>query len=369
MSPRTPAPPSAARPKPGHDMLTSQLGQMILTGFAGVRPGDDGVRALRERAERGEVGGIILFSYNIEGPEQLRALVAHIRSWQVPAPLIISVDQEGGVVQRMRPAQGFRGWPSPHDLAQMPAPAAHAAMDGMAAELRDYGINFDFAPCVDLHDARSPVIGALGRSYGTDPARVAQLAARQAQALGAHGVGVAIKHFPGHGSARGDTHHGLTDVTEHWDRRELQPFERLIAGPHVDAVMTSHLVQRHLDASGDPTTFSRPVVHDLLRGELAYDGLVVTDDLGMGALVHDYGLETIVERAVAAGHDLLVFGQNAAAAGRGERGHAPIPNLLPMVVQTVQQGIAQGQIDAAAIRRSAARIIDFKRRVLSPTSR
>jgi beta-N-acetylhexosaminidase len=340
--------------------LTQQLGQMIISGFSGTHAEDAGVKSLRLRAERGEIGGVILFNYNIQGPKQLKALVAHIKSWQTPLPLIISIDQEGGAVQRLHPNEGFHGWPSPLEVSAMPTDAAAASMDGLAGELRDFGINFDYAPCVDLHDRRSPAIGAQGRSYGSDPTHVAHWAQMQVAALNAHGVGTAVKHFPGHGSAQGDTHRGFTDVTPYWDRLELMPFAALISSKQIDAVLTSHIVNRDLDPSGDPVTFSRPIVHDLLRIQLGFDGLVVTDDLGMGALVNDYGLPTIIQRAVASGHDLLIFGQNAAAAGRGQRGHLAIDDLLPLVVKAVQDGIEAKSIDPSEIRRSLDRIATFK---------
>jgi beta-N-acetylhexosaminidase len=346
----------------------ASLGQMIITGFSGTQANDAGVIALRERAECGHVGGVILFGYNIEGTSQLKALVRHIRSWQTPAPLLIAIDQEGGAVQRLRPNQGFHGWPSPHALSTMPSSEASGAMHGLARELQDFGINFNFAPCLDLHDAHCPIIGALGRSYGSEPHAVTTLALEQISALKACGVATAVKHFPGHGSARGDTHRGLTDVTMHWRQKEREPFEALIAANAVDAVMTSHLVHRGLDPSGDPVTFSRPVVYELLRGTLGYEGLVVSDDLGMGALVHDYGLPTIIERTVASGHDLLIFGQNAAAAGRGEQGHRPIDNLLPLVVETVRTGIEAKTIHPAQLERSLNRIANIKMRFVVPAS-
>lgn len=233
-------------------------------------------------------------------------------------------------------------------------------MQGLATELSDAGINLDFAPSVDLHHANSPGIGARGRSYGANPAVVSHWAEMQIAALGAHGVASAIKHFPGHRSAKGDTHHRLTDVTAFWSRSELMPFASLISTGHIQAVMTSHLVNRDLDASGGPVTFSRPIVHDLLRGKLKFEGLIITDDLGMGALVHNYGLATIAARSISNGHDLLIFGQNASAVGLKEQSHLPINNLFGLVLRSVELGIAAKSIDPSEVRRSLTRIVKFK---------
>ena len=340
--------------------LRQQLGQMLLVGFAGTKPDDAGIASLRAQAEAGEVGGVIFFGYNIKSPEQLRALIGHMKSWHTPLPLLICVDQEGGAVQRLKSVAGFHGWPSAQEVAAMPAAEAEAAMDGLANELQQLGFNVNFAPCADLLDPASPAIGARGRSYGVDSQAVGHWAGLQMAAHRRHNVRSAIKHFPGHGSAQGDTHRGLTDATPYWRRDELAAFGALIATCPVDAVMTSHLIHRRLDPSDAPVTFSKPIVQDLLRGDLGYDGVVVTDDLGMGALVHDHSLGTIVERAIAAGHDLLLFGQNAAAAGRGARGHAAIDNLLALSVQGVEAGVAAGRLDANRLRESLGRIVSFK---------
>ena len=337
-----------------------QLGQMLLVGFAGTMAQDAGVVALRRQAEAGEVGGVVFFGYNIDGPAQVRALIDHMRSWQTPLPLLISVDQEGGAVQRLGEGAGFHGWPSAKAVAALPEAQADAAMRGLAQELQQLGFNFNFAPFADLDDPASPIIGALGRSYGATPEAASRWAGLQMAALERHGVRSAIKHFPGHGSARGDTHRGLTDVTAHWHGDELSAFAALLAAYPVDAVMTSHLVHRRLDPSGTPVTFSAPIVQTLLRGELGFDGVVVTDDLGMGALVHDYDLGTIVERAIAAGHDLLLFGQNAAAAGRGQKGHAPIANLLAQAEAAIETATAQGRLAGDRLQQSLARLLRLK---------
>jgi beta-N-acetylhexosaminidase len=345
------------------DALAAQIGSCLIVGFAGTQPEDPGVRTLRRLAESGQIGGVIFFSYNIQNPNQLQNLVAEMRGWSTPNPLIIAVDQEGGRVQRLSEQAGFHGWPSPWDVAAMALPQADEVMDGLAQELGTMGFNLNFAPSVDLHDTASPVIGALGRSYGPNAETVSYWAGRHMQAHRRYGVKSVLKHFPGHGHARGDTHSGLTDVTAYWQVEEMHAFAHALKAYGADAVMTSHVVHRGLDPSGVPATFSRVMVQTLLREQLGYDGVIMSDDLGMGALVAHYDTETIVAKALYSGHDFLLFGLNAAAAGKGQRGHVPIPHLYELAVQVVREGLQSGALSAHDLARTYERVATFTQKI------
>ncbi len=161
-----------------------------------------------------------------------------------------------------------------------------------------------------------------------------------------------LKHFPGQGSAPGDTHEGLVDATVEWNGKELEPFRRLIEMGLADAVMTAHIVNRNLDSPW-PATLSEPAIQGLLRSKLAYEGVVVTDDLQMRAISSQYGLETTILRAIQAGADVLTFANNVVDAD---------PEIIARVVATVRQFIRQGVLSEARIESSVRRIEQLKRR-------
>ena len=352
-----PAPPAA---------LPFDVGAHLVQGFAGTHAHDPGVRDLRQRAEAGELGGIIFFSYNVESPDQLRALVRHVRGWQVPEharPLMLMVDQEGGHVQRLARSRGFHGWPGPQAVGEMAPQRARATLAAMAEEMAAYGLNVNAAPVLDLANPHGGLIGGRGRSFGSSPGLVTERAGWQIDAQRAHGVASVVKHFPGHGLSRGDTHAGAVDATRSWQRRELVPFAQLIRAGKVDALMSSHLVHHDLEPSGAPLTFSRTVMHGMLRGELGYQGVLVTDDLGMGAVAQHYAPEEAVVGALGSGHDLLLFGLNEAARGHGREVHKPFPELYARAGAAVRAALASGTLTPELLAQSQARLAKFRRRL------
>jgi beta-N-acetylhexosaminidase len=178
----------------------------------------------------------------------------------------------------------------------------------MAKELQRSGINYDLAPVVALAlNPQNRVIVGFGRSYGKEPARVARYASLFVDAMHRHGVATSLKHFPGHGSSTGDTHAGFVDVTKQWKPLELEPYRRLIAAGRADSVMVAHLFDRRWDPRY-PASLSRRVVTGMLRGKLGYDGVVITDDLQMGAIAKRYSLSETLRLALNAGNDILLFG-------------------------------------------------------------
>ena len=228
--------------------LREKIGQMILVGFRGCTPAECSVviRDLREH----HIGSVILFDQemaasapgrrNIESPAQVKALIAHLQA-QARGPLLVAVDQEGGRVNRLKPAAGFPESISHEELGRLDQTEEtfrHAA--ATARTLAELGFNLNLAPVVDL-DAHpdNPIIKGKGRSFSSDPEAVARHAAAFVRAHRAAGVLCCAKHFPGHGSATGDTHLGLVDVTATWHERELIPFCRLIEAGLGDVEMES----------------------------------------------------------------------------------------------------------------------------------
>ena len=248
------------------------------------------------------VGGVILFARNFTDSAQLRRLTAAIRV-AAARPLLIAVDQEGGRVQRFR-GGGFTDVPSMRDIAARPdaSAAAQAAGIVLAAELRAHGIDLTFAPVLDIDHGNSQIIG--GRAFSSDPARIAELATQLVAGLQRGGMAACGKHFPGHGYAVADSHHELpTDTRPLTAIRscDLIPFAR--CADILPLLMTAHIV--YFAADANTATFSPFWLREVLRRELNYAGLIVSDDLSMaGAAIGD--MNTRIRAARIAGCDLLM---------------------------------------------------------------
>ncbi|WP_341359758.1 glycoside hydrolase family 3 N-terminal domain-containing protein [Georgenia sp. M64] len=343
-----PTPTPAAPPRP---QLEVMAGQMLMLGFPGaVLTPDNPV--LAELTER-HLGSVVLFSAggasNVASPEQVAALTASLQE-AAASPLLVAVDQEGGRVARLGPTRGFPPTLSARDLGRGDPAATRAASAEMARTLAAAGVTLNLAPVVDVDTyPANPVIGSLGRSFSADPAAVAAHAAAFVQ--GHHDVGVltTLKHFPGHGSSRGDTHAGLVDVTATWDAVELEPYRVLVDAGLADAVMVAHVVNTAVDPRY-PASLSAATINGLLRGELGYRGVVISDDLLMGAVAREWGFEEAVRRAVLAGTDIVLL----ASVTHGARAHAAI---LAMV--------EAGEVSEARIAASYQRVQALKARSLA----
>ena len=357
------------RPEQPTPELRRMAGQMLLIGFRGAEPYDAAEKPLPILAQISELnlGGVILFDRdailgngrNIQSPAQLARLTSAISRAAAQAdmpPLFIAVDQEGGRVQRLKPINGFPATPAAARLCpdDDDAPAFDAGRS-IGRTLREAGVNLDFAPVCDVNvNPQNPVIGALDRSFSADPVRAAACAAAFARGLKSQGILTAAKHFPGHGSSNADSHLGFTDVTQTWSEAELGPFAALIRQHLADMVMTAHVYNSRLDGK-DPATLSRPVITGVLRGRLGYKGVVVTDDMQMRAVSGKYGFKEALGRAVNAGADILLIGDNLEYDVQ----------IGPKALDDLMELVAEGVVPAARIRESYARIMDLKQRGLA----
>jgi beta-N-acetylhexosaminidase len=279
-------------------------GQLLSVGFDGHTAPDD----LLRRIAASEVGGVMLFRPNIASGNagQVAALVATLRrAAPADAPVIVSVDQEGGLVQRLRAP--LTEWPPMLSVGGAGDPARTERVGrALGEELAALGIGWDFAPVLDVHtNPDNPVIG--NRAFGSTPADVVAHALAFWRGLRAAGLVGCGKHFPGHGDTRTDSHLELP-VVDHDLRRllqvELRPFaEAAKAG--IDAVMTAHVLYPALDPDR-PATLSPRILTDLLRGEMGFAGVIVSDDLGMKAVADRYPIEELAVDSVVAGADHLL---------------------------------------------------------------
>jgi beta-N-acetylhexosaminidase len=224
--------------------------------------------------------------------------------------------------------------------------------------LAELGINLNLAPVVDLNtNPDNPVIGRLERSFSADPAVVTEHALAFIRAHHEHQVLCSLKHFPGHGSSATDSHLGLVDVTSTWSSAELEPYARIIEAGEADTIMTAHVFNATLDPTY-PATLSRPTITGILRDRLHYGGVVLCDDLQMGAIREQYGYETAVEAVIAAGVDILVIANNTVY----EEG------ITARTVAIIKQLMEDGKVSEARIDESHGRIQRLKSR-LAPQPR
>ena len=329
--------------------LDEAIGQMLLVGFRGTGIDDANhiVRDLRDY----HVGSVILFDYdvptgtrgrNIQSADQLQRLCSQLRS--INPALLVGIDQEGGRVSRLSPRYGFPAVPTAKRLAALGDDSLRHYAALTADMLHSLGINLNFAPVADVDvNPDCPVIGKLERSFSADTAVVAACCSIWASEQRKREVVSCLKHFPGHGSAKGDTHKGLVDVTKTWQRSELAPYRDV---SRAGMVMTAHVINRQLDPSGLPASLS-PRITSLLRDTLGFQGVIVTDDLAMGAITDHYSLEETLRLALLAGADLLCLSNN---------GRQYDPDLVPKAVAIIKGLVADGTVSADRIQRSAARI-------------
>ena len=306
----------------------------IFPGFEGPTVPD----WLRRRLAEG-LGGVVLYAWNVDSREQLRSLTDDLRSEQ--QDLVIAIDEEGGDVTRLEadtgssyPGNGALGVVDDVELTERVAAS-------LGTELAEVGVNLDFAPVADVNtNPQNPVIGI--RSFGADSELVARHVSAFVRGLQHAGVAACAKHFPGHGETSEDSHLALP-LVDGLDEVALAPFRAAI-GAGARSIMTAHIVVRSFGET--PATMSREILHDLLRGELGYTGMVVTDALEMKAISATVGVEEGAVRSVAAGADALCLGHDLF--------DASVVSVRDALVEAVRTGL----ISEERLAEAAARVTD-----------
>ena len=334
--------------------LEDMAGAMLMIGFRGTVPPTDVLAAI----ESGAVGGVILFDKdtqskgprNIASPEQLRQLTATLQA-HAKYPLLIAVDQEGGHVVRLHETKGFVPLPSAEAMGAQDPQQTYTCARKTGEELKQLGINVNLAPVVDLRRAApSPGLGDAERLFGASSNRVTAQAKAFAQGLLESGIIPALKHFPGLGSATLDSHNALPDVSDTWSDDELKPYRDAFTTHWPGMVLVGHVLNRRLDPTL-PASLSPLVIEGLLRGQLRFDGVVISDDLGMGAVSDAYPLEERIRLAVLAGNDILLFGNN---------GQDYDPGLAVRAHKALIALVRQGKLDQERLRTSWERLMHLR---------
>ena len=332
----------AVAEKMEHMTVEEKVGQMLMMDFR-KNPDDSGMTVLSEDVAKKiadyHLGGVILFAENLDTAEQTKKLVADMQK-AADMPLLIGIDEEGGMVSRLDKSQiPHTSIPNAKDMNGDTAQAETAGKE-IGSVLSELGINVDFAPIADIHtNPENTVIG--DRAYGTDAQTVADMASK---GLESEGVSATAKHFPGHGDTGTDSHDGMA-VSEH-DLQRLQevefvPFHRL-ADEGIDLMMVGHITMPNVTDDGLPASLSKEAI-DLLRDELDYDGIVITDAMNMGAIVDYYPDGEAAVKAVEAGVDIVLM-----------------PADLDDAYNSLCEAVQTGEISENRLDESVERILSLK---------
>jgi beta-N-acetylhexosaminidase len=339
--------------------LTHKIGQMLLVGFRGAYPTDQGVQQILTDIKQFNLGGVILFDRdialkslkrNIVSKRQIQQLITALKLVApVKLPLLIAVEQEGGQVQRLKSA-GLPATLSAKILGEQSPSVTYSHVFQMAQAMAEMGFNLNFAPVVDLDNPNNLLIGRLERSFSDKPQIVTEHASAFIEAHHENGLLCVIKHFPGYGSASQDSHLGLMDVTGSWQEFELEPYKNLLRKDSVDAIMTSYVFHQQWQ---NPATFSYQVITEILRHQLGYQGVIFSDDLQMRAISQHYGYENAIKMALNAGIDILVIGNNLTYEA----------DIVERTVGIIEKLIQEGQLTMERVNQSFNRIQKLKNKI------
>lgn len=344
--------------------LEQKIGQLLIVGFQGTVSHDRGVQKIQDDIRLSRIGGVIPYGYNIVDPAQITILnrLCLTAAEEVGLlPAFITVDQEGGNVQRLSQEKGFKGFPSPESIIKKDREDIKSLYRDMARELKEHAFNWDFAPSVDMDPIgyKSPILGELGRVYGENTDSVVTYAGLMVDVFHEEGMLNCIKHFPGHGSAKKDSHKGFVDVTEVWREEEMQPFFQLIKKGKVDAIMTAHIFNAHLDQDY-PATLSKKTLQKLR--EAGYTGIIISDDLHMSAIQEKFGFEEAAIKALQAGNDMVIYSNNKMAAA-SIKDFEPDPELPEKFIDVIVKAIERGDLSEKEIDASFHRVVALKKRL------
>jgi beta-N-acetylhexosaminidase len=387
--------------------LRYEIGQMLIIGFGGFKQDDDGKvlwddkdgtqfsenSVIARHIAKNHIGGVILFQKpfrdiktgafihdrNIQNPAQVAKLNQDLQSYNKQMGnknfLFLSVDQEGGRIDRLPAPQGFpvatllpQAFGAKEEIATDKSKAIKETYEyakKLAQEISDAGFNLNFAPVADVNiNPTCPIIGGLGRSFSSDPKVVIDQAKQFIKAFNEYKIIPVLKHFPGHGSSSSDSHLGLVDVTDTYQKEmELQPYWHIIAEGYDGMIMTTHIINGQIDqtqckigsetdhSTWCPGTMSEKTLTNLLREQMHFKGLIISDDMTMGAIAQEYDIRESFKKAIDAGVDILIVANN-------------YEDQTDKIIDTIAQLVKDGEIERKKIDEAYNRIVDFKKKHL-----
>ena len=333
--------------------MMKEIGNLIIAGFRGSSVSED--TPIRDWINDFQLGGVILYDMdleynqlgtrNIRSAEQLKNLNVSLQSFS-KEPLFIAIDQEGGEVNRLNTKYGFPEFPSWNEIGQRDDLKFTEAYSRKLGELlNNLHINLNFAPVLDVDGGSSSFITNQGRALSSNIQKITEHSRVFIKQHQQQGILCCGKHFPGQGSASGDTHAGATDITTTWDKQELDPYKSLIHSRHLDAIIVAHTFHNKFD-SEFPASMSRKTITDLLRIKLGFRGVVICDDPSMKAISAHYNLKTTLKCMLYSGVDMFILGNNLEYD----------PHLIPNAVHCLQELVSEGAVSENRIYESLHRI-------------
>ena len=328
--------------------LNEKIGQMLIVGFEGNDVHSSFSKKSLKRIKKGEVSGIILFSKNIKSKEDLIEMNEKILNSNSITPFI-SIDNEGGVIQRYDFYQ-HKSAKEVSNLTNLQAKEEYSKMAQLEKELK---INFNFAPCVDLGINPSSIIVKKQRSYSNNYKIVTNYSKIFIDEHSKNNIITSIKHFPGHGSVKGDTHLGFVDATSTFQKQELEPYIELANYNKTNTVMVSHIFNKNFDEQY-PASLSKKTI-DFLKNDIGFNGVIVSDDYDMRAIRDNYSLRDIIVNSINSGINILIFSNNISKKDE---------NLPRKFRKIVKKELKKGNIKIKDIDESFNKIIELKKNLI-----
>lgn len=350
--------------------LRQKIGQMLIMGFNGSEIHEKS--KIAQWLSHEGLGGVLLFDKDVSTGQfgknllnqiQIKHLIHQLRQFNAlnakdsdhQPELLVALDYEGGRVDRLSNIEGCMSTLSPQMQANLSADDFVEEIKQMAFTLSSLGFNLNFAPVVDLNrNSEQGIIGKLGRCFSSDPLVVAHYSKLFVEIFRQYGVACCYKHFPGHGSATGDTHEDFVDVTHTFHADELVPYHYLFKNEKLPMmVMTAHVVNKNLDAKGLPATLSYDILTGMLRNTLNFDGVIISDDLQMQAIAKHYNLEEALSLTINAGADMLIFANQLGSI------------TAPEIITCIEQLVLNNTINQQRIDEAFRRVQRFKQQISS----
>jgi beta-N-acetylhexosaminidase len=335
------------------DYLESKVGQLIIVGFSGTSSSSTGFRSLIDNLQSGTVGGVLFLSQNVASKTELTVMVHEVERCSCSNTPIIAIDEEGGTIERLGDKFGFQHVQSAAEIGSGTEENARIQYRILTRKLRDAGFNINFGPVVDLNtNPENPVIGRLSRSYSRNSAEVEKFAKIFIEEHHAVGILTVLKHFPGHGSSSTDSHLTAVDVGSSWSEDELQPYRRLKATGMIDAIMVGHLINKR-KWGGVATQDGSVAIHHILRGDLKFDGVVISDDLTMDAVnLNKDNMETVLASSLNAGVDVVLVA------------HPDEAEEIPRLNSSLVDAVMSGKVPLRTIEKSLQRVSLLKAKLV-----
>ena len=325
--------------------IDEKIGQMIILGFDGNDVNSKEYRKTLQKIKKNEISGVILFQKNIKSKEDLTKMNEGFLNSNPIIPFI-SIDNEGGKISR----SDFLKAPSAKEISKMKEKEARVEYEKMANILSKLKINFNFAPDVDLLIDKNSIIAKKDRSYGKDPNTVSKFANILIEEHEKKKILTSLKHFPGHGNIKGDTHKDFVDSTNTFSKDELIPYQNLAGKSDFSSVMISHIFNKNFDENY-PASLSYKTIQGLLKEKIGYKGLIVSDDYDMDAVRKNYSLEEIVVNSINSGVNVMIFSNNLKYHDK---------NIDKKIRKIVEKNIKEGNIKKETIDKSFETILKTK---------